>query len=58
MNESKEMIFPFVIQDMKCSCGFEWVLAYGLDYPASSCECDDCKVMVEIPPVPLFEYDS
>ena len=52
------MEFPYVIQEMKCSCGFEWVLAYGLDYPANVAECDDCKKMIEIPPVPLSKYDA
>lgn len=52
------MNFPYVIQDMECSCGFEWVLAYPLNYETDSAECDGCKKMVEIPPIPLSEYDS
>ncbi len=52
------MNFPYVIQDMKCTCGFEWVLAYPLNYEADLVECDGCKIMVEVPPIPLSEYDS
>ena len=50
--------FPYVIHDMECSCGFEWVLAYPLNYEADLAECDGCKKMIEIPPIPLSEYDS